>query len=150
MGSRRWKRPPRSSGAVALLVVLPVSDQLGQLGVEVLELDVLHDLGEQRVDERVGVELGQVLDALAEADELHEQCDSGRGEACEALTREEEAKRAWLAKQTHADKLQAQCETGADAACEELTREEEAKRAWLARHGVLNWRNGARETGSAQ
>ena len=67
-----------------------------------------------------------------DAAQLAEDCDTGDDIACEALSREEEAKRAWLAK-ADAPTLNEACDTGDDVACESLSREEEAKRAWLAK-----------------
>ena len=77
--------------------------------------------------------------ALAIADELHDQCDLGHNVACDVLSREEEAKRAWLAKQAQADELHEQCDRGHDVACDVISKEEQAKRAWLARLGAPTW-----------
>ena len=67
-----------------------------------------------------------------DASQLVEDCDEGDDAACEALSREEEAKLAWLAK-ADAPTLDEACDTGDGVACEALSREEEAKRAWLAK-----------------
>lgn len=64
--------------------------------------------------------------------QLIEACDSGDDVACEGLSREEEAKRAWLAKHVAPTPAEACDKTADDVACEGLSREEEAKRAWLA------------------
>ena len=64
--------------------------------------------------------------------ELTEDCDAGDDVACTALSREEEAKRAWLAK-LDAPTVREACNTGDDVACTALSREEEAKSAWLAK-----------------
>jgi hypothetical protein len=91
------------------------------------------------------------------ATELRDECDSGDDVACDSLSREEEAKRAWLASlavptwgppeegtdasevaQLEQDLGEA-CDKGDDVACESLTREEEAKRAWLARLDAPIW-----------
>jgi hypothetical protein len=61
-------------------------------------------------------------------------CDAGDQGACDNLSREEEAKRAWLATQDAA------CDAGDQVACDNLSREEEAKRAWLARQGTPSWK----------
>jgi hypothetical protein len=87
--------------------------------------------------------------------EMSAACDAGDKVACDNLSREEEAKRAWLAKQStppwgvaataHASgaseappmaETQAACSAGDMAACDSLSREEEAKRAWLAKQVV--------------
>ena len=107
-------------------------------------------------DERCDV-LSNLLRACAVAAEeaqLMEDCESGDDLACETLSREEEAKRAWLAKldadapswvqhaaagaastaeEEGTSYLAEACDDGDDLACAVLSREEEAKRAWLAR-----------------
>jgi hypothetical protein len=87
--------------------------------------------------------------ALTEVGKLQDRCDEGSDAACDALSQEEEAKRAWLAKQAETDLLQGQCDHGGDAACDALSREEEAKRAWLARLRVPLWGPGARRKDEA-
>merc|ERR1719199_2417684 len=82
-------------------------------------------------------------------------CDEGDEVACDSLSREEEAKRAWLAKQdvptwgkaatafanasseaAQMAEMTAACDEGDEVACDNLSREEEAKRAWLAKQDV--------------
>jgi uncharacterized damage-inducible protein DinB len=102
----------------------------------------------------------EVALASASAEEeaqLTDACHRGEAAACETLSREEEAKRAWLARvderlnepwgkaaaEAEADDAMADamataeladaCDQGDCAACDTLSREEEAKRAWLAR-----------------
>ena len=87
-----------------------------------------------------------VAASFAEETALTDDCDAGDDVACETLSREEEAKRAWLAnleapggwgqrqeqEEDHVE-LTSACDAGDEVACETLSREEEAKRAWLAR-----------------
>jgi hypothetical protein len=96
----------------------------------------------------------QVSDATAATAALDAQCLAGNDAACDALSAEEAAKKAWLAKleaskwrpAAHVvkqvildaapmDALDAQCSEGDDKACDMLTREEEAKQRWLAKIG---------------
>ena len=79
-----------------------------------------------------------------------EACISGDDEACNTLSRENEAKRAWLARldaPTWGPKqeavLEEACISGDDVACDTLSREDEAKRAWLAQLNPPKW--GAKE-----
>jgi len=99
---------------------------------------------------------------------LEEACDAGEAEACEALSREEEAKRRWLARldvpswgkaasavselasQSSArDELVQACDEGQVEACDTLSREEEAKRAWLARLDAPSWGQAAKAMAEA-
>merc|ERR1719199_1194173 len=85
-------------------------------------------------------------------------CDEGDEVACDDLSREEEAKCAWLAKQdvptwgkaatafasasseaAQMAEMTAACDAGVQLACEDLSREEEAKRAWLAKQELPTW-----------
>merc|ERR1719506_3618258 len=78
--------------------------------------------------------------------------------ACDNLSHEEEAKRAWLAKlnvptwgaaattlasgaseAAQMAEMSAACDAGDKVACDNLSREEEAKRAWLAKLDVPSW-----------
>jgi hypothetical protein len=71
---------------------------------------------------------GEDIDALL--DELMDACDAGDDVACEMVSKEEEAKRAWLASL----ELDAPGPTSWQRGGQErgLSKEEEAKRAWLA------------------
>ena len=90
--------------------------------------------------------LSKLLRACAVAAEVAEEethladdCEAGDDMACEVLSREEEAKRAWLAR-LHAPS----CETRGDHDGRMVSREEEAKRAWLARlNSPTSWGPGA-------
>merc|ERR1719506_2497701 len=78
--------------------------------------------------------------------------------ACDNLSHEEEAKRAWLAKlnvptwgaaattlasgaseAAQMAEMSASCDAGDKVACDNLSREEEAKRAWLSKLDVPTW-----------
>ena len=84
--------------------------------------------------------------------EMTAACDDGDTVACDSLSREDEAKKAWLERQdvptwgaavttlaaNAADaaemaEMSAACEEGDQVACDSLSREEDAKREWLAR-----------------
>lgn len=103
--------------------------------------------------------LSQVASQAANVEQLAADCDRGDYAACENLSREEEAKKAYLAKldvpaldiasmavsavaveaQSVAltNKLSANCYAGDNVACEDWSREEEAKRAWLNQQPAL-------------
>ena len=80
-----------------------------------------------------------------EAAVLTEACDSGVEEACDALSSEEEAKKAWYARLApkwlqpkwlqpkEAAMLTEECDSGIEEACDALSAEDAAKQAWLAR-----------------
>jgi len=99
---------------------------------------------------------GAITDVINEAarmEALTEACGSGDDVACKALSREDAAKRAWLAKidvatwddaakvitamaeeaSDQESMLTRACEAGDDEACQILARGEEAKKAWLAK-----------------
>ena len=104
-------------------------------------------------------DLAHVAAEAARMEEMEEACYEGDDVACDSLSREEEAKRAWLARldaptwgaaaaavsavATQVEMAQA-CDQGDDVACDSLSREEEAKRAWLARLDVPSWGTGAK------
>jgi hypothetical protein len=90
--------------------------------------------------------------------EMTAACDDGDTVACDSLSREDEAKKAWLERQdvptwgaaattlaaNAADaaemaEMSAACEEGDQVACDSLSREEDAKREWLARQDVPTW-----------
>jgi hypothetical protein len=99
--------------------------------------------------------------AASEASQLAEMtaaCDKGDEVACDNLSREEEAKRAWLAKQdfptwgkaatafanaaseaAQMAEMTVACDEGDEVACDNLSREEDAKRAWLEKLDVPTW-----------
>merc|ERR1719487_2449073 len=85
-------------------------------------------------------------------------CDAGDAVACDNLSREAEAKKAWLARlnmpswgaaatalasgaseAAQMAEMTAACDAGDMVACDNLSREEEAKRAWLAKQSVPSW-----------
>merc|ERR1719262_623725 len=104
--------------------------------------------------------------AASEASQLAEMtaaCDKGDEVACDNLSREEEAKRAWLAKQdfptwgkaatafanaaseaAQMAEMTVACDEGDEVACDNLSREEDAKRAWLEKLDVPTWGNTAK------
>jgi hypothetical protein len=104
---------------------------------------------------RAAEKLSNVASEAANAEELAAACDNGNYVACEHLSREEEAKRAYLSKldaptlkvlaatvsafaletqsAAQMDQLAAACEAGDYAACDNLSRVVEAKRASLER-----------------
>ena len=75
-------------------------------------------------------EVVEVLTEAEEAAELDEKCDSGDDTACETLSKEEEAMKAWLARLDAPAALSEQCDSGDDVACDTISKEETAKRAW--------------------
>merc|ERR1719506_2079241 len=100
----------------------------------------------------------------AQMAEMTASCDAGDKVACDNLSCEEEAKRAWLSKldvptwgaaaaavsavatevtdpqyAAQMAELNAACDTGDQVACDSLSREEEAKRAWLSKLDVPTW-----------
>merc|ERR1719199_1581511 len=92
--------------------------------------------------------LAGVASEAAKMAELEAHCDAGDHVACDELSREEEAKRAWLASldvptwgksAAEVAQLTSECNAGYEAACDELSREEEAKRAWLAKLDAPAW-----------
>merc|ERR1719506_3215914 len=92
--------------------------------------------------------LANVASEAAYMAHMEEECVKGDDVACDELSREEEAKRAWLASldlptwgkcAAEVAQLTSDCNAGFEAACEELSREEEAKRAWLARQEIPAW-----------
>jgi len=98
-------------------------------------------------------DLANVASEAARMEEMAEDCYKGDDVACDSLSREEEAKRAWLAR------LDAPTWGAAAAAVSavatqvtEMTNvdlpprmsEQEAKRAWLARLDVPSWGTGAK------
>jgi hypothetical protein len=98
-------------------------------------------------------DLANVASEAARMEEMAEDCYKGDDVACDSLSREEEAKRAWLAR------LDAPTWGAAAAAVSavatqvtEMTNvdlpprmsEDEAKRAWLARLDVPSWGKGAK------
>merc|ERR1719238_2550963 len=102
--------------------------------------------------------LSNVAAEATTVEELAAACEAGYYEACDNLSREEEAKRAYLsnldaptlkvlaaavsafAAETQSvaalDDLAAACDAGDYVACENLSVEEEAKRQWFAREAT--------------
>ena len=103
-------------------------------------------------------DLAHVASEAARMEEMEEACYEGDDVACDSLSREEEAKRAWLAKldaptwgkaaQTLVDiagqagasaAMEEACEQGVFEACDGLTHEQEAKKQWLAKMDAPTW-----------
>jgi lipase chaperone LimK len=86
-----------------------------------------------------------VVAEATEFRELSDQCDLGVTEACDALSKEEEAKKAWLAKLDvpswgeAAEAMEAMVEEVAIASAPSGASEEEAKAAWLAKLDTPSW-----------
>jgi len=85
----------------------------------------------------------QAVAEAAEMDALAYACDSGVQQACESLSREDDAKRAWLAKldvptwgaaAAAVTAVAAEVEMAPDSSAEEI-----AKQAWLARLDAPAW-----------
>merc|ERR1719353_1495507 len=91
----------------------------------------------------------------AQKAELAAACDAGDAVACDNLSKEEEAKQAWLTKldvpswgaaatalasgaseAAQMAEMTASCNAGDAVACDNLSREEEAKRKWQAKMDV--------------
>ena len=84
---------------------------------------------------------GQAAAAVTSAAMYQEQCESGAQEACDQLTSEEAAKKAWLAKldaPTWGAMAAAVTEVAAVTSSQNVS-EEEAKKAWLARLDAPTW-----------
>ena len=88
--------------------------------------------------------MSTVAAEAAQFQALTEECDKGDNVACDTLSKEDEAKKAWLAKLDvpawgkAAEAMQAMAVVD-EAAVVSNTREEEAKRAWLAKLDVPSW-----------
>ena len=70
--------------------------------------------------------MGQVASQASQVQTLTEECASGVEQACASLSREEEAKNAWLASLDQEPAWKRGVGAG-------VSEEEQAKRAWLAR-----------------
>ena len=82
--------------------------------------------------------MSSVAEEAAQFQKLNEECDAGVNTACDALSREEEAKLAWLAKidvPSWGKAAAAMKEIGEEqvAASMPSMSEEEAKQKWLAK-----------------
>jgi hypothetical protein len=95
---------------------------------------------------RVAAATATVAQEAAEVAALSDECVRGDDEACGRLAREEEAKRAWLARLdvpswgAVAAAVSAVASNVAESGEAVVSREEEAKRAWLSRLDMPTWR----------